>query len=46
VIQVHSRGIPDGLAGPLPPLPLTLGLQSQKSTAFQVDARIPGLVPR
>jgi hypothetical protein len=46
VIQVHSRGIPDGLPGPLPPLPLTLGLQSQKSNALQVDARIPGLVPR
>jgi hypothetical protein len=46
VIQVHSRGIPDGLPGPLPPLPLTLGLQSQKSNALQVDARNPGLVPR
>jgi hypothetical protein len=46
VIQVHSRGIPDGLPCPLPPLPLTLGLQSQKSIALQVDARIPGLVPR
>jgi len=46
VIHVHSRGIPDGLPRPLPPLPLTLGLQSQKSNALQVDARIPGLVPR
>jgi len=46
VIQVHSRGIPDGLPGPLPPLPPTLGLQSQKSNALQVDAMIPGLVPR
>jgi hypothetical protein len=46
VIQVHSRGIPDSMPGPLPPLPPTLGLQSQKSNALQVDARIPGLVPR
>jgi len=41
VIQVHSRGIPDGLPGPLPPLPLTLGLQSQKLNAFQVDTNSP-----
>ena len=41
VIQVHSRGIPDGLPGPLPPLVLTLGLQSQKSNALLVDANSP-----
>jgi len=46
VIRVPSRGIPDGLPGPLPPLPLTLGLHSQKLNALQVDARIPGLIPR
>jgi len=46
VIQVHSRGIPDGLPGPLPPLPLTLGLQSEKLNALHVDARILGLVPQ
>jgi hypothetical protein len=45
VIQVHSPGIPDGLRGPLPPRPLTLWFQSQKSNALQVEARIPGLVP-
>jgi len=44
--QVHSRGLPDGLPGPLPPLALTLGLQSLLSHVLQVDARIPGLVPR
>jgi len=41
VIQVHSRRIPDGLPRPLPPLPLILGLQSQKSNALQVDANSP-----
>jgi len=41
MIQVHSRGIPDGLPGPLPPLPLTLGLQSQKSNALQIDSNSP-----
>ena len=46
VIQVHSWGISDGLPSPLPPLPLTLGLQSQKSNALHVDARILGLVPQ
>jgi hypothetical protein len=46
VIQVHSRGIADRLPGPLQPLPLTLRLQSQKSNALHVDARIPGLVAR
>jgi len=46
VIQVHSRGIPDGLPGPLTPLLLTLGLHSKMSIALQVDTRIPGLVPR
>ena len=46
VVQVHSRGIPDGLPGPLRPLLLTLGLKSQKLNALQVDVRIPGLVPR
>jgi hypothetical protein len=46
VIQVHSQGIPDDLPGSLPPVSLTLGLQSQKTNALQVDTRIPGLVPR
>jgi len=51
VIQVHSRGIPDGLPGPLPPLPLTLGLQSQsrmlcKSTLIlPLTVRPPRLPP-
>jgi len=44
VIEEHSQGIPDCLTGPLPPLPLTLQLHSQKSNALQVDPRIPGLV--
>jgi len=46
VIQIHSRGIPDGLPGPLPPLSLTLGLQSQQSNALHVDGRIFGHVPK
>jgi len=46
MIQEHSQGIPDGLPGPLPPLPLTLGLQRQKSNALQVNPEINGVVPR
>jgi hypothetical protein len=41
VIQVHAGGIPDGLPGSLPPLPLTLGLQSQKSNGLHVDLNSP-----
>jgi len=44
--QVHSRCLADDLPGPLLPLPLTLGLESQKLIALQVDAMRPGLVPR
>ena len=46
VIHLHSRGIPDGLPGPLPPLRLTLGSQSQNSNTLQVDPRILGVVLR
>jgi hypothetical protein len=44
--DVHSRGIPDGLPGPLPRLLLTLGLQSENSNASHVDHRILGHVPK
>jgi len=36
-----SGGIPDGLRRPLPPLPLTLGLQSQLLNAVKVDVNSP-----
>lgn len=39
-------GIPDGLPSPLPPLPITLGFQSQKSNELAVGARIIRLVTR
>jgi len=41
VVQVHFQGILDGLCSPLPPLPFTLGLQSQNSNALQVDNNSP-----
>jgi len=41
MINVHSRGIPDGLPGPLPPRPLTLGSQSQKSSSLQGNTNSP-----
>ena len=34
VIQVHSRGIPDGLPGPQPHLPLTLGFAEPEVECF------------
>jgi len=46
VIQVHPWVTHDGLPRQLPPLPHTLGLQSQKSHALHVDGRILGHVPK
>jgi len=45
MIMVHSRGIPDGLPGPLPPLPITPESQSQIANTLQVDPRMLGVVP-
>ena len=41
VVQVHHRGTPGGPPSPLPPHRLTMGLQSHKSNALQVDANSP-----